>query len=340
VSSSSCSLYHRIGLGAALGLAAVAFSAAAAAQGAAPVFSVNKVECDWLDRSELTRLLELELALVGTGEDLPPLTVDLVCTEQGVTIVVRDPEWTQQIERTVPSPEIEGPGRERQIALTVAQFAGALWRLREAEEQETARAKEPEEPIAEPAPTAEPPPPETTETDEQPGLPWSLELGGGIRGRALSPRPLVTGYGEVGGVVWLIDRVGVAALIAVEGTRADRAGGHVGAVAVSAGMGLAGLLAEAERFRLEARLVLAGGYARFEGHADDPTSHRDESTGGGAGEVRIEIDPALVLGRFHAALVVQAGYALPVTIAVVREDDDVSFSGWWIGAGLRVAYSP
>lgn len=322
-----------VGARAVLVLAAVAISEPATAQRAAPIFSVNRVECEWLDEGEFTRLLELELALVGGGEDLPPLTVDLSCGEQGVTIVVRDPEWTQQIERTVPSPEIEGPGRERQIALTVAQFAGALWRLRETAEQEAAEQQEPQE-QAEP-PVAQPPP-ATPEPTDSAGVAWFLEFGGGLRGRALSSSALLSGFGELSGAVWLADRIGVVALLAVEGANADREGGRVGAVAVTAGLGLAGLLADVGRFRLESRLLLAGGYARFEGHADDPSSYRDRSTDGGAGEVRVELAPSLVIGRFQPALVIQGGYALPVTIAIVREDDDVSFSGWWVGAGLRI----
>jgi hypothetical protein len=298
-----------VGLQGLLVLAAAAFSGTAPAQGTAPVFSVNKVECDWLDEAEFTRLLELELALVGSGEDLPPLSLDLSCGEQWVTIVVRDPEWTQQIERTVPSPEIEGPGRERQIALTVAQFAGALWRLREAEEQEAAEQREPDEPDAGPEPPVAQPP---------------------------TSSALLSGFGELSAAVWLVERFGVVALLAFEGANADRDGGSVGAVAVTGGLGLAGMLTEVGRFRLESRLLLAGGYARFEGRADDPSSHADGSTDGGAGEVRVELAPSLELGRLQLALVVQGGYALPVTIAVVRADDDVSLAGWWVGAGLRI----
>jgi hypothetical protein len=325
-----------IGLRAALVLAVVAFAGATAAQGHAPVFSVNKVECEWLDEVEFTRLLGLELSLVGRGEDLPPLTLDLSCGEQGVTIVVRDPEWTQQIERTVPSPRIEGPGRERQIALTVAQFAGALWRLREAEEQEAEVAQKPKAEADEvpPKPEADEVSPEA-EADED-GVPWFLELGGGLRGRALSRGAVASGFGELSGTAWLVERFGVVALIGVEGTNVDRKGGSVGALAFTAGLGLAGLLAEAGRFRLESRLLLAGGYVRFEGRADDPSSHRDGTTDGGAGEVRLELAPSLTLGRLQLALVVQGGYALPVTIAVVREDDDVSLAGWWVGGGLRI----
>jgi hypothetical protein len=169
---------------------------------------------------------------------------------------------------------------------------------------------------------------------------WSLELGGGVRGRTLEHRPLLSGYGELSAATWLIERVGLVALLALEGGNADRDGGSVGALAFSAGLGLAGSVVEVGRFGLETRLLLAGGYARFEGRADDPESYTDGTTDGGTGEVRVEIDPSLDFGRFRLSLVVQFGYALPVTIAVVRGDDDVSLSGWWVGAGLRVAYSP
>lgn len=325
-----------VGARAALAFAILAISGTAVAQGTAPAFSVNRVECEWLDVDEFTRLLELELTYTGSGVDLPPLTVDLSCGEQGITIIVRDPEWTQQIERTVPSPEVEGPGRERQLALTVAQFAGALWRLREVAEQEAAEQPGPEEPSAEPEPHEAQLPPAVFEPTAAVETAWFLELGGGLRGRALESRALLSGYGELSGVLWLAERLGAVALLAVEGARADRQGGTVGAVAVTAGLGLAGLLAEAVRFRLESRLLLTGGYVRFEGQASDPSSYRDASTDGSTGEVRIELAPSLRLGRFQPALVIQAGYALPVTIAVVREDDDVSFSGWWVGGGLRI----
>jgi len=328
-------------VGAAFALTATLPAGPASAQGKAPAFSISSVECDWLDRAELTRLLELELELSVSDEDVPPLTLDLSCGEGEVTIVVRDPERTQQIERTVPAPEIEGPGRERQIALTVAQFAGALWRLREAEAQEAAQQEKPAlpgpVPEPEPAPPPAPVPPETP--DRAAGMRWLLELGGGLRGRALEAAPLLTGFGELSGVAWLAERVGVLALIAVEGADAKRAGGSIGALAFGAGLGLAGSLARWGRFGLEARLLLVGGYARFEGRAADPTRYRDGSTDGGTGEVRLELDPSIELGRFQLALAIQAGYALPVTIAVVRGDDDVSLSGWWVGAGLRVGVS-
>ncbi|MBW2278914.1 MAG: hypothetical protein JRF63_15580 [Deltaproteobacteria bacterium] len=324
---------------AAIVLVAVVVSGTVQAQGKAPAFSLSRVECDWLDQAELSRLLELELANAGAGEDLPPLTVDLMCGEQGVTIVVRDPEWTQQIERTVPTPKTEGPGRERQIALTIAQFAGALWRLREVEEQKAAERQNSAEPDIEPKPPIARPPTTVTEPPDEPGVDWFLELGGGLKGRALSSTALLTGFGELSASVWLVERVGVVGMLAIEGANADRNGGSVGAIGITAGLGIAGLLTDVGRFKLETRLLLAGGYARFDGQADDPSTHSDRSTSGGAGEVRVEIDPSLMLGRFQLALVLQAGYALPVTIAVVRTDDDVSFTGWWIGAGLRTAYS-
>ena len=306
-----------------------ASAGAVAAEGRVQPFPLSIQECEHLDGEEIKRLLYLELASVENVENLPPLSIELFCNETSVIVNVFNPERTQKIQRTVPAPEKLDEGEERQIALIIAQFAGALWRLREDNPPPVVAPAAPE-------PPANPPEPQPEATDQ---VRLDLEIGGGIRARALgSGKALVGGYGEIDFVYRFSKRVALVAAIDVEGSNVDRLGGEVGALAVTAGLGISGLLVIVHRFQLDARVLLMGGYARIEGHARDSEAFVERVSAGGAGEARIEVAPTLLLGRTTIGLCLQGGYGLPVVVAQVRDDDDVTFGGWWVGAGVRIGF--
>ncbi len=303
----------------------------AAAEGRVQPFPLSIQECEHLDGEEIKRLLYLELASVENIENLPPLSIELFCDETSVIVNVFNPERTQKIQRTVPAPEKMDEGEERQIALIIAQFAGALWRLEE------------ENPPPVVVPTAPDPPVKPTEPEPEPEatnqIRLDLEIGGGIRARTLgSSKTLVGGYGEIDFVYRFSERVALVAAIDVEGSNVDRLGGEVGALAITAGLGISGLLVMTDRFQLDARFLFLGGYARLEGRARDSEAFTDNVSAGGAGEARIEVAPTLLLGRTTIGLCLQGGYGLPVVVAQVRDDDDVSFGGWWVGVGVRIGF--
>ncbi len=301
----------------------------AAAEGRVQPFPLSIQECAHLDGEEIKRLLYLELASVENVENLPPLSIELFCDETSVIVNVFNPERTQKIQRTVPAPEKMDEGEERQIALIIAQFAGALWRLREDNPPPVVAPTAPEPPTP-------PPEPEPEAADQ---IRLDLEIGGGIRARTLgSSKPLVGGYGEIDFVYRFSKRVALVAAIDVEGSSVDRLGGEVGTLAVTAGLGISGLLVITQRFQLDARFLFLGGYARLEGRARDPETFTDKVSAGGAGEARIEVAPTLLLGRTTIGLCFQGGYGLPVVVAEVRDDNDVTFGGWWVGVGVRIGF--
>jgi hypothetical protein len=306
-----------------------ATAGAAAAEGRVQPFPLSIQGCAHLDGEEIKRLLYLELASVENVEDMPQLSIELFCDETNVIVIVFNPERTQKIERTVPAPKVQDEGAERQIALIIAQFAGALWRLRE----------ENPPPVVAPTTPEPPTPPPEPEPEAADQVRLDLEIGGGIRARALgSSKPLVGGYGEIDFVYRFSKRIALVAAIDVEGSSVDRLGGEVGALAITAGLGISGLLVIVHRFQLDARVLLLGGYARIEGRARDPEAFVDRVSAGGAGEARIEVAPTLLLGRTTIGLCLEGGYGLPVVVAEVRDDDDVSFGGWWVGGGVRIGF--
>ena len=306
-----------------------ATTGAVAAEGRVQPFPLSIQECEHLDGEEIKRLLYLELASVENVENLPPLSIELFCNETSVIVNVFNPERTQKIQRTVPAPEKLDEGEERQIALIIAQFAGALWRLREDNPPPVVAPAAPE-------PPAPPPEPQPEATDQ---VRLDLEIGGGIRARALGGgKALVGGYGEIDFVYRFSKRVALVAAIDVEGSNVDRLGGEVGALAVTAGLGISGLLVIVHRFQLDARVLLMGGYARIEGRARDPEAFAERVSAGGAGEARIEVAPTLLLGRTTIGRCLQGGYGLPVVVEQVRDEDDVTFGGWWVGACVRIGF--
>ena len=301
----------------------------AAAEGHVQPFPLSIQGCANLDGEEIKRLLHLELASVENVEDLPQLSIELICNETSVIVNVFNPERTQKIERTVPAPRDLKEGAERQIALIIAQFAGALWRLQEENPHPVV-----EPTVPEPASKPTEPGPEATTTNR-----LDLEIGGGIRARAIgSSGPFLGGYGEIAFVYRFCERLAMVAAIDIEGSNVDRLGGEVGAFALTAGLGISGLLVTMHRFQLDARLLLLGGYARLEGRAKDPDAFVDRVSAGGAGEARIEVAPTLLLGRTTIGLCLEGGYGLPTVVAQVRGDDDVSFGGLWAGVGVRIGF--
>ncbi len=308
------------------------------ARGAGPPFVIGSMECERLDAEELTRILVLELSSVENVDELPPLAIEISCDDDNVVVAVTDREKTQKIERTVPAPGNIDSGRERQIALTIAQFAGALWRLR-VEEASTPPEldRPPEPPLVKPTESA------VEISREQPAqtkpVKAAIEIGGGMRARSLgSKSPLLSGYGEIFVAFQMGERLALVAALGGEGSRVDRKGGEVGAFALTAGLGISGLLVNRCHFLFDARLLLMGGYARFEGRATDSLAYDEGVSAGGVGEVRAELVPTILFGSVSLGLCLGGGYGLKVVVARIRDDEDVTFGGWWAGAGLRLGF--
>lgn len=318
-----------------LGLALLGAPVASAAQ-AVPELKVTAIECPDLDAAEIQRLVELELvATPGMGDEVPPAQIELLCTSTSVTIAIRDPDWTVHIERQVPPPTGAEGGWERQLAITIAQFAAALWRAPE-------RAGPPQSP---PGPPAEPAPAAPATPAISAGYTpvhrghqrFGVEARGELCFRALErPAPLATGRAVLAGTGWIDERIGVGAQLAFEGGLADRAGGEVAGFGAFGGLGLVyRLLAPRAWFSLDVLARLEGGYVWIDGRPEDDgyVGRRARGFGGGAG---VGLAPTLHIGYLALALAAEGGYGIPAVVATVRGDDSVSFGGWWAGIGLRI----
>jgi len=112
--------------------ALVAALALASARAAAPDDTRDSVDvdaerCAAIDPDEVQRLLALELVAVTQEIRVgPPLHVELACTGTTLTIAVFDPLTGKQLQRDLPMPAPD-QGRERVIALAIAQLFAASW---------------------------------------------------------------------------------------------------------------------------------------------------------------------------------------------------------------------
>jgi len=297
---------------------------------------VTTAGCPDLDAAEIQRLVELELiSTPGVGKEVPPAQIELVCAVTSVTIVIRNPDWSVRIERQVPPPVGEEGGRERQLAITIAQFAAALWRT-----------PEPSPPLSvtiepEPAPASTAPAASQVTATYRPSPPehqrYGIEAWGSARFRALErAAPLVTGRATLAGTGWLDPRFGILGLLAFEGGVVDRTGGEVAGYGTFAGVGLVyRLLAPRAWLSVDAVARLEGGYVWIEGRPGDD-GYLGRSTRGFAGDAVLGLAPALHFGAFALSLAAEGGYGIPAVVATVRDDSEVSFGGWWVGVGLRL----
>lgn len=290
-------------------------------------------ECGMLDAAEVTRLLRIELlAVTQEIRSGPPLEVELRCASPTMTIAVSDPLTGKRLARDVPLPADE-PGRERVVALAIAQLFAASW-------LELLLPSEPATPIA---PVQPQPPPEraaveaarTVATKRVRPRSIAFAFGGVVRGRALEAAPLLTGGGEIDVRGWFGDAA-IVFRVGLEAGSARRPQGTVRALAVIGSVGAAGRVHLGDRWDLGGLVLVGGGVTRLRG---DPSQPGVQAGGivGGTGQLLVGGGPRLRLGRIALELDAELGGMLRTPQGDVDGERTVTLGGLFVGGALRLA---
>lgn len=304
--------------------------------------AVQIEHCGDLNPAEVGRLLDIELATV-TAEirSGPPLTVQLGCQDDRLTITVLDPITRKRLARDIPAPRDE-PGRERVVALAISQLFAASWL-----ELLTA---------TEPPPRVESdtdPPPDATAVEaarrvaEQrtgphaepdrsaPRRELELLVGTGIRGRALQGAGhLAAARTELRLRGWLSSRVGLLAVLGWDFGQSTRRLGRVRGHVVTAGGGLAWGVRPG-RTGIGGHVSVAGGWARVRGVPREPSVPAGANAGF-TGEVALGVGPRIRYGRLRLDLDAELGAMLPAPVGLVDQGPPMSMGGMWAGVLLRL----
>jgi hypothetical protein len=311
------------------------FSAVLATAAPVDAIDVATVQCGGLAADEIARLFALELDdVVPEMRTGPPLRIELTCATPILSIAIVDPLTDKRMSRDVPLPPDE-PGRERVIALAIAQLFAASWLelLLPTPPPEQIVTTEPRPPVAAVEAARE----KAATTTRRPERSFSLLAAGVVRGRALERAPLVAGGGELDFRTWfgggaLVVRLGF------EGTSVRRELGTVRAWMLALGIGVAGRLRLGERWALGVAAVVSGALGRLRGVATRP----DVPTGGitaPTGQLCVGLGPRVRLGT-SALLELDAelGATLRAPEGLVTGAAPVSLGGLWAGAALRVGF--
>lgn len=291
-------------------------------------------ECGMLDAAEVTRLLRIELlAVTQEIRSGPPLEVELRCTFPTMTIAVSDPLTGKRLARDVPLPADE-PGRERVVALAIAQLFAASWLelLLPSEPAPAETVPVPTTPTPEPAAVA------AARTDARKRVrPRSIAVafGGVVRGRALEAAPMLTGGGELDLRGWFGDAA-IVVRVGFEAGSARRPQGNVRALAVLGSIGAAGRVHLGDRWDLGGLVLVGGGVGRLRG---DPSQPGVESGGivAGTGQLMVGGGPRLRLGRIALELDAELGGMLRTPKGDVAGQRSVTLGGLFVGGALRLA---
>lgn len=310
-------------------------AASISAFAATDAIEVRAVECGSLGADEIARLLALELDdVVPEMRTGPPLRIELTCAAPILSIAIIDPITDKRMSRDVPLPADE-PGRERVVALAIAQLFSASW-------LELLLPAPPPEAVV----TTEPRPPEkaieaarekAASTTRRPERSVSLLAAGIVRGRALERAPLLSGGGEVDVRTWF----GAGALVVrlgFDGTRVDRELGSVRAWMLALGLGVAGRLRVGDRWALGVAAVVSGAIGRLQGIASRPDVPVGSITAP-TGQLCVGLGPRVRLGT-SATLELDAelGATLRAPEGLVTGAAPVSLGGLWAGAALRAGF--
>lgn len=300
--------------------------------------SVDASRCAALDPDEVQRLLALELVAVTQEIRVgPPLRVELACTAATLTIAVFDPLTGKQLQRDLPMPAPD-QGRERVIALAIAQLFAASWLELLLPSTPTADvpAVKPDAGTGKAAIAAARAHVESrVETPER-----RIELAVGASGRAhsLEVAPWGIGVGEIDVRGWF-GPIAVLGRLTAMGGAAQREIGDVRAVALLAGLGVGFRVPKQGRWRLGGALVLSAGWARLRGVSGRPgvpSASAQSATGAlgfGIGP-RVELGPA---GRVVLELDADVGGMLRPPEGLVTGERAVTLGGVWAGGTFRVA---
>lgn len=295
---------------------------------------VTTTTCGELDADEIARLLALELDdVVPQMRSGPPLRIELTCAAPILAIAIVDPLTDKRMARDVPLPSDE-LGRERVIALAIAQLFAASW-------LELLLPTPPPEAtvLGEPRPPAEAVAAARTSAAigvRRPERTLAILVGGIVRGRALERAPLVSGGAELDLRPWF----GPGALVVrlgFEGTEVRRELGAVRAWIVSLGLGVAGRLRLSRRWHLGLAAVVSGALGRLRGVASMPGVPTG-SILAPTGQLTLGLGPRLRLGSAALELDAELGGTLRAPEGLVTGGAPVSLGGLWAGGALRVGF--
>jgi hypothetical protein len=292
---------------------------------------IELVRCGDLDGAEVRRLLDLELvALDGAGVAERSPTVTVTCAEGRVAFSVRDPRGRELLQRVLPAPDPDQPGRERVVALAASQMLTALeWLPEEAEPDAPPAASPPEQPPRRvsaarrtaPAPAS--------------GAPSPLRLGGfaAVRARHLHEPFPVLRFGAAG--QWhLSPDWHVAAYVAGEGGERSVAGGSVRARAVFAGIGVGHTLHLAGAWSLVSAVRVFAGYGELRG-VEPRAGFESARARGALADVELAWGPQLQLGPGFFEVRGEGGSLFPNQASgLVEGESAAGYGGVWLGASL------
>lgn len=324
----------------------VVLATAAAASSPQARVQVATDGCGVLSADEVARLLELELSMVTTEiRDGPPLTVDLRCEGQRLTITIIDPLTRKRLARDVPTPAAE-PGRERVIALAISQLFAASWL-----ELLTSTPVPPPPPDAPPTPAPQPdaidaarraaeastksePEPEPTAARRE----LELLVGVGGRGRALEQTGrLAATHTEFTLRGWTGPSLGWVGVVGWDFGQATRPLGRVRGHTLLAGGGLAWGYRPG-RVGLGGHVIVEGGWARVRGLTTDPDIPT-AANAGVTGQARLSVGPRVRYGRLRFDLDAELGAALRSPVGLVDDGPPMTMGGLWAGLVLRLGGS-
>jgi hypothetical protein len=302
--------------------------------------TVGTDACPGLDSAEVERLVELELDEVTREIRLgPALRVELRCDAQHLEIAVDDPLTGKRLSREVPAP-IDEPGRERVVALAIAQLFSASWlELLLAEPPVTERDGDGVDigPVAASGTSDESIHAARRVAETATGRRRDIELlaGAGVRGRSLEAATFAALHLDLELRGWLTPSLGLLGRAGFDFGQADRIQGQVRGHAATAGIGLAWRWHPRPSIGLGGSGFLAGGWARVEGRSDDPsvpTAH----TQGATAEATAGIGPRVFFRRFRMDVDAELGGMLRAPEGLVARQQSVTMGGLYFGATLRL----
>jgi hypothetical protein len=298
---------------------------------AADPIAVDARGCTGLDVHETERLLSIELLSVAKerGQAEPP-AVQLVCDGELVRIEVRDPITDKRLEREIPAPRPDEPGRERVLALAASQLFLTSW-------LELLLPEQPEASRPRPAVRAQ-----ERKAAEQMArgaiLPsssrWEITAAGAAHLRDLH-QTFIAWQPSLRAAFAFGEHFRVLGQAGFEFGQASRLRGKVDASSGLAGFGLGWRVGVHRKVGLEAAVVASTVYVHLEGQASQ-LAVEDTSASGLGAEIALSVGPTLSAGALRGGLEAQAGWLLPSVTARVSQERAVELSGPWIGAALRV----
>jgi hypothetical protein len=282
---------------------------------------LETADCPDLRLSELQRLLHLELGAVSQGE-VPSLHVSLRCTAEGLLqIGIDDPVGRRRLDRTVPAPAMDAPGRERTIALVTTQLLYGTWR-----DLFVPR-------IAAPPRPARPRPPLPPRAPR-----WSFGLEGGASLRHLAD-PVV--LPELGGRLGarLGQQWSASLVAAVQWTKVSRQAGDVRTLLPLVRVALEPRFTLLRGLALGPSIALSGGFLRLSGTPSGPT-YAGATRTGLLGEIGGGFALWIRIGAAELSFFFGAGLARTTLVGAVSDGPEVDLQGPSMQAGATASLWP